>query len=176
MMRKSVLGAIGAGFVSLEKDVLPRLATAGALQGRVAEGAFIDIGLPDEFARAQTMVPGIVRRPAIFFDRDGVLNEDTGYIHRSEDFSWIDGAREAIRWANDSGYYTFVATNQAGVGHGYYDEEAIRRLHAWMQAELATEGAHIDAYEYCPFHPNGVVAQYCQDSDLRKPGPGMLRK
>ena len=41
---------------------------------------------------------------------------------------------------------------------------------------LHAEGAHIDAYEYCPFHPNGVVAQYCQDSDLRKPGPGMLRK
>jgi len=176
MMRKSVLGAIGAGFVSLEKDVLPRLATAGALQGRVAEGAFIDIGLPDEFARAQTMVPGIVRRPAIFFDRDGVLNEDTGYIHRSEDFSWIGGAREAIRWANDSGYYTFVVTNQAGVAHGYYDEEAIRRLHDWMRSELSAEGAHIDGFEYCPFHPKGVVAKYCQDSDLRKPGPGMLKK
>ncbi len=176
LMRKSVLGAVGPGFVSLEREVLPVLAKQGLLQGRVTQGPFIDIGLPEEFARAQKLVPEIVRRPAIFFDRDGVLNHDTGYIHRSEEFTWIDGAREAVRWANDSGYYTFVVTNQAGVAHGYYDEDAIRTLHAWMQAELATEGAHIDAYEYCPFHPNGVVAQYCQDSDLRKPGPGMLKK
>jgi D-glycero-D-manno-heptose 1,7-bisphosphate phosphatase len=176
LMRKSVLAAIGPGFVSLEQHVLPVLAKQGLLQGRVSEGPFIDIGLPDEFARAQTLVPEIVRRPAIFFDRDGVLNHDTGYVHRAEEFQWVDGAREAVRWANDCGYYTFVVTNQAGVAHGYYDEESIRRLHGWMQTELHAEGAHIDAYEYCPFHPNGVVAQYCQDSDLRKPGPGMLKK
>jgi D,D-heptose 1,7-bisphosphate phosphatase len=176
LMRKSVLAAIGPGFVSLEQEVLPVLAKQGLLQGRVSQGPFIDIGLPDEFARAQTLVPEIVRRPAIFFDRDGVLNHDTGYVHRSEEFQWIDGAREAVRLANDLGYYTFVVTNQAGVAHGYYDEESIRQLHGWMQTELHAEGAHIDAYEYCPFHPNGVVAQYCQDSDLRKPGPGMLRK
>jgi len=176
LMRKSVLAAIGPGFVSLEQEVLPVLAKQGLLQGRVAQGPFIDIGLPEEFARAQTLVPEIVRRPAIFFDRDGVLNHDTGYVHRSEEFQWIDGAREAVRLANDLGYYTFVVTNQAGVAHGYYDEEAIRQLHDWMQGELHAEGAHIDAYEYCPFHPNGVVAQYCQDSDLRKPGPGMLKK
>jgi D-glycero-D-manno-heptose 1,7-bisphosphate phosphatase len=176
LMRKSVLGAIGPGFVSLEREVLPVLAKQGLLQGRVTQGPFIDIGLPDEFARAQTLVPEIVRRPAIFFDRDGVLNHDTGYIHRSEEFTWIDGAREAVRWANDNGYYTFVVTNQAGVAHGYYDEDAIRTLHAWMQQELHAEGAHIDAYEYCPFHPNGAVAKYCQDSEFRKPGPGMLKK
>ena len=176
LMRKSVLAAIGPGLVSLEREVLPVLAKRGLLQGRISQGPFIDIGLPDEFSRAQTLVPEIVRRPAIFFDRDGVLNHDTGYVHRSEEFQWIDGAREAVRLANDLGYYTFVVTNQAGVAHGYYDEESIRQLHRWMQAELHAEGAHIDAYEYCPFHPNGVVAQYCQDSDLRKPGPGMLRK
>jgi len=176
LMRKAVLGSIGAGFVSLEKDVLPRLATQGALQGRVSEGPFIDIGLPEELARAQQVVPAIVRRPAIFFDRDGVLNEDTGYVHRSDQFRWIDGAREAIRWANDHGYYTFVVTNQAGVAHGYYEEEAIHRLHDWMRRELSAEGGHIDSFEYCPFHPNGVVQKYCQDSDFRKPGAGMLKK
>ena len=176
LMRKSVLDAIGPGFVSLEQQVLPVLAKQGLLQGLVSKGSFIDIGLPDEFARAQKLVPEIVRRPAVFFDRDGVLNHDTGYVHRNEEFHWIDGAREAVRWANDHGYYTFVVTNQAGVAHGYYDEDSIRRLHDWMQAELHAEGAHIDAYEYCPFHPNGVVAQYCQESDFRKPGAGMLKK
>jgi len=176
LMKKSVLGAIGPGFVSLEREVLPVLAKQGRLQGRASEGPFIDIGLPDDFARAQTLVPQIVRRPAVFFDRDGVLNEDTGYVHRHDQFNWIAGAREAVRWANDHGYYTFVVTNQAGVAHGYYEEEHIRQLHDWMRVELAAAGAHIDGFEYCPFHPNGVVAQYCQDSHFRKPGPGMLKK
>jgi D-glycero-D-manno-heptose 1,7-bisphosphate phosphatase len=176
LMKKSVLEAIGPGFVSLEREVLPVLAKRDLLQGRVSEGAFIDIGLPEEFARAQKTVPEIVRRPAIFFDRDGVLNEDTGYVHRADQFQWMPGAREAVRWANDNGYYTFVVTNQAGVAHGYYEEEHIRLLHDWMRDELGVAGAHIDAFEYCPFHPNGVVAKYCQNSDFRKPGPGMLKK
>jgi D-glycero-D-manno-heptose 1,7-bisphosphate phosphatase len=156
--------------------VLPVLAKQGRLQGRVSEGLFIDIGLPDDFARAQKLVPNIVRRPAVFFDRDGVLNEDTGYIHHHEQFTWIPGAREAVRWANDHGYYTFVVTNQAGVAHGYYEEEHIRQLHDWMRRELSAAGAHIDAFEYSPFHPDGKVAKYARHSELRKPAPGMLKK
>src|SRR5260221_384198 len=69
-----------------------------------------------------------------------------------------------------------AVTPQAGVAHGYYDEEAIQLLHGWMRNELSAEGAHIDTFEYCPFHPGGVVAKYCQDSDFRKPGAGMLKK
>jgi D-glycero-D-manno-heptose 1,7-bisphosphate phosphatase len=176
LMRKPVLETIGPGFVSLEREILPVLAKRGLLQGRVSRGSFIDIGLPEEFSRAQTTVPDIVRRPAIFFDRDGVLNEDTGYVHRSDQFQWMPGAREAVRWANDNGYYTFVVTNQAGVAHGYYEEEAVHRLHDWMRTELGVAGAHIDAYEHCPFHPQGVVERYKQDSKLRKPAPGMILK
>jgi len=176
LMKKSVLGAIGPGFVSLEREVLPVLAKRGVLQGRVSQGSFIDIGLPEEFSRAQTLVPEIVRRPAIFFDRDGVLNEDTGYVHRTDQFQWMPGAREAVRWANDNGYYTFVVTNQAGVAHGYYEEDAIHRLHDWMRSELGVAGAHIDAFEHCPFHPQGVVERYKQDSKFRKPEPGMILK
>jgi D-glycero-D-manno-heptose 1,7-bisphosphate phosphatase len=176
LMKKSVLEAIGPGFVSLEREVLPVLAKRGRLQGHVSEGPFIDIGLPEDFFRAQTLVPEIVRRPAIFFDRDGVLNEDTGYVHRVDQFQWMPGAREAVRWANDAGYYTFVVTNQAGVAHGLYEEEAIRRLHDWMRDELGVAGAHIDAFEYCPFHPQGKVERYSQHSEFRKPAPGMLYK
>ncbi len=170
LMKKSVLEAIGPGFVSLEREVLPVLADQGLLQGRVSEGPFIDIGLPADFARAQQLVPEIVRRPAIFFDRDGVLNEDTGYVHRSDQFHWIPGAREAVRWANDHGYYTFVVTNQAGVAHGYYEEETIHRLHDWMRIELAAEGAHIDSFEYCPFHPQGKSRATARTRTSASPG------
>jgi D,D-heptose 1,7-bisphosphate phosphatase len=176
LMRKAMLDVIRTSPCSLETDVLPRLATAGLLQGRVHRGSFIDIGIPDDFARAQRFVPEIVRRPAIFLDRDGVLNEDLGYVHRVDQFRWIDGAGAAVRWLNDNNYYVFVVTNQAGVARGYYGEDDIDRLHRWMKAELQEGGAHIDAIEYSPHHPDGVIERYRQASDLRKPGPGMLNK
>ncbi len=176
LMQKSILSRIGQGPCSLERDVLPGLATEGLLEGRIFEGPFIDIGLPGDYERAQSLVPGILTRPAVFLDRDGVLNEDTGYVHRTDHFRWIDGAREAVRWLNDAGYYTFVVTNQAGIARGYYDEEAVNGLHAWMQSELRPFGAHIDGFEYSPFHPEGSVERYRRESDLRKPGAGMLRK
>ena len=74
---------------------------------------------------------------AIFFDRDGTLNVDVHYLHDPEQFVWVDGAIDAIRWANTHGYLVIVVTNQSGIARGYYDEAAVQRLHDWMNAELA---------------------------------------
>jgi D,D-heptose 1,7-bisphosphate phosphatase len=173
---KSILDAIGSLPCSIENDVLPVLAARSLVHGVIATGAFIDIGIPSDFERAQRAVPEIVRRPAVILDRDGVLNADLGYVHRIDQFQWIDGARDAVRWLNDEGIYVFVATNQAGVARGYYDEPAVHALHGWMQRELQRAGAHVDAIEYCPFHVDGVVEKYRLASPMRKPGPGMIQK
>jgi D-glycero-D-manno-heptose 1,7-bisphosphate phosphatase len=114
------------------------------------------------------------RRPAAFFDRDGVLNRDIGYLFETSKLEWIDGAREAVKAVNDMGYFAFVVTNQSGVARGLYDERHVRDLHAWMADEFAKIGAHIDAFEYCPFHPDGTVERYRQLSHRRKPAPGMI--
>ncbi|MGY3587862.1 D-glycero-D-manno-heptose 1,7-bisphosphate phosphatase [Bradyrhizobium sp. USDA 4341] len=114
------------------------------------------------------------RRPAVFFDRDGVLNRDIGYLFESHRLVWIEGAREAVKAVNDMGYLAFVVTNQSGVARGLYEEAHIRQLHDWMAAELGKIGAHIDAFEYCPFHPEGTVERYRQVSPRRKPSPGMI--
>lgn len=176
LMQRAILDGIRSGPCSLEHDVLPGLAESGRLEGRIFRGPFIDIGVPTDFERAQRLVPAIVKRPAAFLDRDGVLNHDTGYVHTVDTFTWIDGAREAVRWLNDEGFYVFVVTNQGGVAHGYYEEKHVHDLHRWMQAELHLFGAHIDCFEHCPFHPEGVVEAYRRESPLRKPGPGMLLK
>ena len=113
-------------------------------------------------------------RPAAFLDRDGILNRDTGYVFRREDFQWSEGAVEAAKLLNDSGYLVFVITNQSGVAHGYYDEEAVHELHCWMAAELLHKGAHIDAFYYCPHHPEGTRKEYAVVCECRKPKPGLL--
>lgn len=176
LMRKSILRWIDTTPCSLERDVLPRLAAEGLLEGCAFDGPFIDIGIPEDFERAGRLVPAIARRPAAFLDRDGVLNHDHGYVHRADHFHWIDGAREAVRWLNVAGYFVFVVTNQAGVARGYYDEDAVQRLHRWMQDELYRCGAHIDGFEYSPYHPEAAVPAYRSDSPLRKPAPGMILK
>jgi D-glycero-D-manno-heptose 1,7-bisphosphate phosphatase len=176
LVRRRLLERIRGVPSSLENDILPPLAADGELLGLAAEGTFIDIGVPDDFARSQQVMPAFTRRPAAFLDRDGVINHDDHYVHRPEQIRWIDGATEAIRWLNDAGYYVFAVTNQAGVARGYYGEEDVRSLHRWMQGELQRSGAHVDCFEYCPDHPEGVVERYRRVSALRKPGPGMILK
>lgn len=113
-------------------------------------------------------------RPAVFFDRDGVLNVDTDYLFEIDKFVWIDGARDAVRLVNEAGYFAFVVTNQSGVARGLYEESDVQALHGWMAGELAAVGAHIDAFEYCPDHPEASIERYRRDSHRRKPGPGMI--
>lgn len=115
-------------------------------------------------------------RGTIFFDRDGTLNVDKDYLYRIEDFEWLEDAPQAIRWANERGFLVIVITNQSGVARGYFTEEDVRRLHAWMNADLVRFGAHIDAFYYCPHLPNGSVAAYAKDCECRKPKPGLIER
>jgi D,D-heptose 1,7-bisphosphate phosphatase len=159
---------------SLEADVMPRLAAAGALRGTVADGYFRDIGVPEDFARAQTEIPAVLHRRALFLDRDGVLNIDHGHVGTRERFEWMASALDTIRHATQAGWHVFVVTNQSGVARGYYDEAAVRDLLDWMEDEARRAGGTIDDTRYCPFHEEAAVPAYRQASDWRKPAPGML--
>jgi D,D-heptose 1,7-bisphosphate phosphatase len=173
-LSRDILDHVGEGMVSLEQQVLPTLARSGCLLGTVYSRFLLDIGLPDTLQEAQTTIPAQMQRPAIFLDRDGVLNQDIAYAHKPEQIVWVDGAIDAVKSFNDAGWYVFVVTNQAGVARGYYGEQEVNALHAWMAEEMARWGAHIDAFAYCPYHPDGVVARYTKASPCRKPAPGMI--
>lgn len=174
LLRRAIVDKVREIPCSLEADIFPDLAAKGQVFGRGYDGFFLDIGIPSDFTRAQTIIPRHMHRPAVFFDRDGILNEDLGYVHRPADFVWRPGAIDAIKLLNDSGYYTFVVTNQAGVARGLYSEAVVQDLHHWMAGELGLRGAHIDEFYYCPHHPEGTQSGYGVVCDCRKPGPGML--
>jgi D,D-heptose 1,7-bisphosphate phosphatase len=171
---RGILARVGGLPASLEQDVFPALAAAGAMTGTSYRGYFIDIGIPEDFARADIELTEQLRRPAVFFDRDGVLNHDSGYTFEAGKLQWIEGAREAVKAVNDAGCFAFVVTNQSGVARGFYEESQVHALHRWMADEMAAIGAHIDAFEYCPDHPDGTVERYRRINIRRKPGPGMI--
>jgi D-glycero-D-manno-heptose 1,7-bisphosphate phosphatase len=114
------------------------------------------------------------RRMALL-DRDGVLNVDTGYPHEPEKLILIQGAAAAVRRLNDSGRVVVVVTNQSGIGLGYYDEAAMDRFHAALNAAFSLEGGHVEAFYFAPHHANAVIERFrIADHPDRKPNPGMI--
>jgi len=174
LVSRELIGRINQVPCSLERDVFVPMAKEGALLGASFDGTFIDIGITEDYARAEVVLRDNLYRPAVFFDRDGVLNIDEGYTHKPGDLHWNPGATAAVRAVNEAGWYAFVVTNQAGIAHGHYNETAPDRFHHHMDEQLAVEGAHIDEYVYCPFHPKAKLEAYRRESEYRKPGPGMI--
>lgn len=113
-------------------------------------------------------------RPALFLDRDGVINVDHGYVHRQQDFHFIEGIFDLVRTANQLGYVICVVTNQAGIGRGYYTEKDFELLTQWMLEQFRVHGANIDGVYHCPFHYEHGIGRYKAISRNRKPEPGML--
>ena len=113
-------------------------------------------------------------RNALFLDRDGVINEDPGYVHRADDVRFIPGIFELARAAHAKAYQIVVVTNQAGIGRGYFSEAQFNALMQWMRAQFAEAGAPLSAVYHCPSHPEHGIGGYRRESPDRKPAPGML--
>jgi D-glycero-D-manno-heptose 1,7-bisphosphate phosphatase len=157
---------------SLEADVLPAHRSGS---GTVGEGYFRDIGVPDDFDRADDELRRLRERRALFLDRDGVVNVDHGHVGSRDRFEWMPGALDTIRHATAAGWHVFIVTNQSGVARGFYDRAAVADLLEWMADEARQFGGTIDDARYCPFHPDAVVPAFRATSDWRKPASGMVR-
>ena len=108
-------------------------------------------------------------KPAIFLDRDGVINEDTGYVSQVDDFHFLPGVIEALQLLKKKGYLLIVVTNQSGIARGYFSEDDFMNLTEWMDWSLADRDVDLDGIYFCPHHPD-----HGAPCDCRKPAPGML--
>jgi D-glycero-D-manno-heptose 1,7-bisphosphate phosphatase len=113
-------------------------------------------------------------KPAVFLDRDGTLIEDVGYLDRLDRIALFPWTVDAIRALNRAGFIVVVITNQSGVARGFFTEAFVEETHRHLSARLAAGGARIDAYYYCPHHPDGAVAAYRRHCDCRKPASGLV--
>ena len=118
----------------------------------------------------------MISQPAVFLDRDGVINRESNYVHRIEDFHFIEGVFDACREMQRSGYRLVVITNQAGIARGYYSEDDYRVLTDWMLEQFCTQGITITGVYYCPHHPVHGLGEYRRACDCRKPAPGMITR
>ncbi len=111
---------------------------------------------------------------ALFLDRDGVINVDVGFAHRPEQIRFMDGIFELCRAAKAKEYLIIVATNQSGIGRGYFSEDDFLSVMDWIKAQFAIQDILIDAVYFCPHHPQEGKGPYRQDCQDRKPNPGMF--
>lgn len=116
-------------------------------------------------------------KKAVFLDRDGVLDMDKGYIYRPDQVEWVAGARAAVAHLCCLGYQVYVVTNQSGIARGYYTQNDMEKLHAYMAEEIKKAGGQIDGFYFCPHHPTkGVIPELTIACNCRKPRPGMILK
>lgn len=170
LIRRDALEAESDVF-SLENDWFARVVADGALVACEAEGGFIDIGVPMDYERAQDMFVGAGDSHRLaMFDRDGTVNVDTVHAHRIEDIEPIEPTVDAMRcYSEDPAWRVAVVTNQAGIAKGLYAVADMRLLHRQMAAMLHDRGVEVDAWYFCPHHPD-----YTGECSCRKPEPGML--
>lgn len=116
-----------------------------------------------------------MKKPAVFIDRDGTINEQMGYINHISRFVLLPGSAEAIKLLNDHGYLVIIVSNQSGVARGYFPMELVNEVHAHMKALLARDNAGVDGIFFCPHYPKGKLLEYSTACECRKPKTGLIK-
>lgn len=164
---------------SLENDIFKILIKNNKMYGKVynkPNNEFIDIGVYRDLNKSSSFIKKINYKSALFLDRDGVINKDTGYVYKAKDLIWKKNIIKFIKNCNDNGRYVFVVSNQSGVGRGYYTINDVYFLHKWINNELRKKGAHIDQFYFAPYFKHSNLKRYRTGIKLRKPNVGMIKQ
>lgn len=172
--------------IDLDREILRPMLPSGRVYVYRTPEYVKDMGTPERITQVEhDMQTGLVERKnlgkkqkAIFLDRDGTINRYVGFLRRPEEFHLLDGAAEAIRRINQSGYLAIVVTNQPVIARGEVTREGLEEIHRKMETLLGQEGAYLDDIFVCPHHPDkgfpGEVPAYKMECECRKPKPGLL--
>ena len=159
---------------SLENDIIPNLINKSLFNGMVFDNFFLDIGTPKNLKSANFLIPNYFKKPAVFLDRDGVINYDKGYTYKIKDFKFRPGVVKAIRYLNLKNYYVFIVTNQAGIAKGFYTINDFFKLQKYIKNFLIKKNIFINDIKFSPYHPKGKIKKYSIKSNFRKPGNLMI--
>ena len=174
--KKNILKFIKKKNISLEDEVLPNLIKKRKISGLLVKNFFLDIGTPKNFKKAKNLLLKNCTKPAAFLDRDGVINYDTGYVHKIKDFKFKPGVIDGLKLLRNKNYYIFIITNQSGIGRGVYSESQFYKLQNDLKEKLQKKDIFFDDINFCPYHPDAKIKKYRKISDLRKPGNLMIRQ
>ena len=117
-----------------------------------------------------------MKKPAIFIDRDGTVNEQMGYINHLDRFRILPGVPEAIKLINKNNFLAIIVTNQSGIARGYFPISLVYDIHSYLKESVARYGAYIDGIFFCPHYPRGKVSEYTKECGCRKPGTGLINQ
>ena len=173
--QKKILDYINNKKCSLEDDILPNLIKKNKIQGKFYKEFFIDIGSNYFFKKAKFELKNKFLKPAVFLDRDGVINFDYGYVHKFKKFKLRNGVIKGLQYLIKKKYYIFIVTNQAGIGKKIYSQEDFIKLHKTINEKFRNKNIFIDDVQFSPFHIKAKIMKYRKNSSLRKPGNMMIK-
>lgn len=179
-IKKSVLkrffDKFSGQFISLETEIFPELLNNKELFGLPIGGCFIDIGIPDDYYKAQDLIPNWLKKeakPALFVDKDGTLIVNTEYPH-GKNFEIIESTIDIVKKYSEKNYYIIMVTNQAGIAKDKFNFISMQEGFEGIKSFYSKQGIEFDDIEFCPYHKDGIIKEYSYDSLLRKPNPGMI--
>ena len=173
--KKKILNILPKKKFSLENDFLPNLINKKLLNGKVYKNFFLDIGTPKYFKISEKKLKKYFKKPAVFLDRDGVINHDLGYVYKEKDFKFKKGVIEGLNILSKKKYLIFLVTNQAGIAKGFFKEKDFFKLQSYVSKKLLKYDIMFNDVQYSPFHPKGSILKFRKKSNLRKPDNQMIK-
>ena len=173
-LTKKTISNFKVKYLDIDEDLIFKANSKKFIFVKYYDNSFLDIGTPKDLKKSSKFLKNNTYKPCAFFDRDGVLNEDLGYVCNARRTKWKNKIFKTVKYLNDNNYRVIIITNQAGIAKGYYSLEKFKNFTKWYHDEFIRKGSFIDQTYFSPYHPNAKYKKYKKKSNLRKPGNGMI--
>lgn len=174
-LNKKIFSFFKKNTLSLENEIIKNLILNKKVYGIVYKDFFTDIGTPKSYLDANILLKKFFYKPAAFLDRDGVINEDYGYVSKIKNFKLRKNVVSGIKKLIKNNFYIFIITNQAGIGKKKYSLQKFLNLHKEINKIFFKKNIYIDDIKYSPYYAKSKIKKYQIKSNYRKPGNGMIK-